>query len=237
MKRMLPALIAACCLASFAYGEGSTVSGTVKWEGDVPPMKDIDMSGDAVCHAAHKEPVKTQTLVLGADKGMANVIVMVKSGLPADKKYDAPKEAVTVHQHGCMYEPHVFVLRAGQEIKFANEDGIMHNVNSTFAKKNRGFNLSMNKDMKESEAKKFAKAEAPFAIKCDVHPWMLGWCAVVDHPFYAVTKEDGKFSLAGLPPGEYEIEAWHEKLGSQTQKVTVAEGAGKELNFSFTKKK
>ena len=70
-------------------------------------------------------------------------------------------------------------------------------------------------------------------FKCDVHGWMNAYVGVVEHPYFAVTDKDGKFSLKGLPPGTYTIEAWHEKLGTQTAKVTLGAKETKDANFSF----
>ena len=71
-------------------------------------------------------------------------------------------------------------------------------------------------------------------FKCDVHKWMNSYAGVVDHPYFAVTSTDGSFSLPNLPPGDYVVEAWHERFGTQEMSVTVGESATAEANFSFT---
>jgi len=83
--------------------------------------------------------------------------------------------------------------------------------------------------------KKFPNEEVMVKFKCDVHPWMGAWIAVMDHPFFQVTKEDGKFIIENLPAGDYELQAWHEKLGPQNVQVTLAEGEAKEINFTFSR--
>lgn len=214
-----------------AQGAG-TVTGTIKYDGAVPNLPKLDMGADPKCAAKHATPQTSEALVLGAGNTMANVLVSVKSGLPAGKVYPTPTEAVVIAQDGCLYKPHVFGVVKGQPLKFLNKDGTLHNVHA-LPVANRPFNLSMPATMTESPPKDFAKVEDPFKIKCDVHPWMNTWARVLDHPFFSVTKTEGTFAISGLDPGEYEIEAWHEKLGAQTAKVTVAAGGTATADFTF----
>jgi plastocyanin len=213
---------------------GATVTGTVKFEGEAPAMKTLAMDADPVCvtNNAGKE-VKSETLVLGAGNTMGNIFVRVKSGLPAGKTYTAPADAVVVDQKGCKYVPHVIGAMVGQPVKILNSDGTLHNVHGLPTAKTE-FNEAMPKFKKEV-TRSFDKEEVVFPVKCDVHPWMQGYVGVVSHPFFAVTKEDGKFSIGGLEPGTYEIEVWHEKLGTQVVSVTVAEGDSKTADFTFKK--
>ena len=80
----------------------------------------------------------------------------------------------------------------------------------------------------------FDKAEAPFKVKCDVHPWMGAFLGVFDHPYFAVTDDSGSYTISGLAPGKYVIEAWHEKLGSQIADITV-DDSGASQDFTFKK--
>ena len=211
------------------------VTGTVKWEGKAPPMRAVKMDADPVCAAQHKEPALSEVLVLGANNEMANIMVRVTSGLP-DKKYDPPKEPAVLDQKGCIYVPHVLGVMVNQDIRILNSDGILHNVNVA-AKANRGFNLGMPKTTKES-VKSFSEPETAIAVKCNVHPWMKGFISVFDHPFFSVTGTDGQYTIKGLPPGTYEIEAWHERAGTRTAKVTIAaDGDSKTADFTFSRPK
>jgi len=210
----------------------ASVAGTIKYEGEAPTFKEIKMEADPICLTHHTAPVYPQGLVLGEGNAMANVFTRVVSGL-AQQKYTAPAEPVVINQQGCMYAPHVLGVMVGQPVKILNPDGTLHNVHA-LSKINPEFNLAMPKFRAEVE-KIFDKEEFMFPLKCDVHPWMGAWIAVMAHPFFSVTKEDGKFSIADLPAGTYEIEAWHEKLGVQKQSVTLADGETKEINFTFTK--
>ena len=212
--------------------EAATITGTVKYEGEIPKFKEIKMDADPVCLTHHTGPVYPQTLVVGDGNTMGNVFVYVKSGL-AKKDYPTPSEPVVLDQKGCQYDPHVAGVMVGQALKILNPDGTLHNVHA-LAKVNQEFNMAMPK-FRTEVIKVFDKEEFMFSIKCDVHPWMAGWIAVMPHPYFATTKTDGKFSIANLPAGTYEIEAWHEKLGTQKSSVTVTGDETKEINFSFSK--
>jgi polysaccharide lyase family 4-like protein len=138
---------------------------------------------------------------------------------------------VTVDQEGCMYIPHVMGIMVGQPYRILNTDGILHNIH-TLPKINPAFNRGQPATVKEMTTN-FPKAESMFQIKCDVHPWMSAYMGVFTHPFYSVTKTDGKFTISGLDPGTYEITAWHERLGMQTAMVTVSGTDTKTQNFKF----
>lgn len=221
--------VVVCCTAASA----ATVTGTVTYDGKVPALKPLAMDADPVCAGKHQGPVPNEMLVLGSSGNtMGNILVRVVSGLPEGKTYPPPKDPVVMDQNGCLYQPHVFVVQAGQPLKILNSDGILHNVHA-LPKVNSQFNMAMPPTRKEAEHV-FEKPEDTFQIKCDVHPWMTAYTVVVTNPFYAVTGADGKFTIANLPAGTYEIEAWHEKLGKQTAKVTVGESDSKAVEFKFS---
>ncbi len=209
----------------------ASISGTVRYEGKVPTMKPIKMDADPGCAMKHTGDVLDEKLVLGDGNTVGNILVTVKSGLPAGA-WAVPAEPVVVDQRGCQYVPHVAAMMAGQTVKFLNNDGVLHNVNAK-PKVNRAFNKAMPETVTESEHV-FSKAEGVFEVKCDVHPWMKAYFAVVAHPFFDVTEKNGQFSISGLPAGEYEIEAWHEVMGTQSATVTVGDGESKAVDFTFT---
>ena len=209
----------------------ATITGTVKYDGEVPKFKEIKMDADPICSTHHTSPVYPQNLVMGDGNTMGNVFVQV---INAPKKaYTAPADPIVLDQKGCMYDPHDVGVMVGQTLKILNPDGTLHNVHA-MSKENAEFNLAMPKFRTET-TKVFDKPEFMFAMKCDVHPWMAAWVSVMPHPFFNVTKTDGKFEIKDIPAGTYEVEAWHEKLGTQKQSVTVAEGESKEINFTFAK--
>src|SRR6266436_5472536 len=129
-----------------------------------------------------------------------------------------------------IYDPHVVAVRANQKLKMVNSDNTTHNVHPIPAN-NREWNKAepAGSTMEES----FPREEIAIPVKCNVHPWMKSYIAVFKHPYFAVTGKDGSFQLPNLPPGEYTLEAWHEKLGTMTQKITVAAGESKTVDFTF----
>ena len=122
-------------------------------------------------------------------------------------------------------------IMVGQTYRILNSDGVLHNVHA-LPKINPQFNRAMPPTLKEATAK-FDKEEPMFQIKCDVHPWMNAYVGAFTHPFFSVTGTDGKFTISGLPPGTYEITAWHERLGTQTATITVGANDTKTQNFKF----
>jgi plastocyanin len=229
-QKLFLTLAAALVFGFSQSAHAGSVTGTVKFDGTAPKFKEIKMDADPLCAAQHSTPVLPQTLVLGDGGAMANVFVYVKSGLKGDAA-PAPTTEVVINQKGCQYTPHVAAVQVGQPVKILNPDGTLHNVHA-LSKVNSEFNAAMPKFRTEI-TKTFDKAEPMFAVKCDVHPWMGAWLAVMPNSFFAVTKEDGKFTIDNLPAGTYEIEAWHEKLGKKTATVKVEASGSATADFTF----
>jgi len=219
-----------CILGPAAQASAGSVTGKVVYEGKVPTFTPIDMNADPKCKAKNPSPVMPEVLVLGDQSRMLNVLVSVVTAFPG-KTFPAPKEPAVIQQHGCVYQPHLIGVMAGQELLFKNADGMLHNVHA-LPVQNRPFNIGMPPTLKE-KGKVLDLPEAAFRVKCDVHPWMQAYVAVLSHPFFAVTGSDGTFQIKDLPAGTYEIEAWHEKLGTRKASVTVGEGDTKTLDFTF----
>ncbi len=209
----------------------SVIRGHVVWAGQVPKVRDVDMASAQECLEIHGGSPKSETLVLGENKTMGNVLVRVKRGLPDNASYNPPLEVAEIDQYGCVYKPHLLAIQTGQSIRFKNSDDVPHNVH-TLSEANKAFNKAVNtgKFLEYS----YDQAEL-FFVKCDIHPWMKSWVHVLDHPFFSVTKEDGNFEIAGLPAGKFELEFWHEKLGARHQIVSVAAGKAVELAYQFSK--
>jgi plastocyanin len=212
----------------------STITGTITFAGKVPNLKPLAMDADPACAKKHSKPVLAEMLALGSGNTMGNILVWVSKGLPAGKTFPVPKTPVTLDQRGCIYVPHVMGIMVGQQYRILNSDGILHNIH-TLPKINRSFNRAMPATLKETSTT-FEKPEAVFNIKCDVHPWMSAYIAVFTHPFFSTTATDGKFTIAGLDAGTYEITAWHERLGTQSASVTVSGSDTKTQDFKFTVK-
>ena len=211
---------------------GGTVTGKVAFAGDKPKMATLDMSANPACERAHKgSPQKSEEVVVNENGTLKYVFVWVKSGLPTDKQWAVPTNQVSLDQNGCMYRPHVIGLMTGQNFEVKNSDPTNHNIHPM---------PTVNPDWNESQSpgqppmtKSFARQEVMIPVKCNVHPWMRGYIAVFKHPYFAVTGKDGSFDLSNLPPGTYTIKAWHEKLGTSTQTVTIGANETKEISFTF----
>jgi len=210
----------------------ATISGSVRYEGEVPPARPVKMDADPGCAKKHESPPTSEMLVLGDDNVMGNVFVRVKSGLPGGS-YPAPADAAVIDQEGCRYVPHVLGVMKGQTVKILNSDGLLHNVHA-LPKVNKTFNMAMPGTRTEAEVT-FDQEEDMFKIKCDVHPWMGAYVQVMAHPFFDVTADDGRFEITGLPAGSYEIEVWHERLGTQTERAELADGESAEILFTMAR--
>ena len=225
----------------------ATIKGKVAFSGDAPKMPPVNFDADPVCSRIHADAkVPKEEVIVNGNGTLKNVLVYAKASSKAlmlvlewGKKFEAPKTAVVLDQNGCMYKPHVFGVMTGQKITIRSSDETSHNIKCQ-PKKNDPFNISQAKKGME-ETKSFDKEELspPIRLECNVHPWMNGYCGVFSHPYFAVTGEDGTYTIPGLPPGDYEIVAWHEspKLdGQKTQTVTVGAKETKTLDFAFAPK-
>jgi plastocyanin len=205
------------------------VAGRVLIDGPVPKNPAIQMSADPFCARANTDGSAFESFIV-ADGGLENVFVWVKDGL-GNYYFEVPAEAVTLDQQGCRYRPHVIGVRAGQPIEVGNSDDTLHNVHAQ-AEINRPFNIGQSQAGVKN-LKTFTAPEVMIPFKCDVHRWMTAYVGVVNHPYFAVTANGGRFELKSLPAGTYTIEAWHERLGTQTQTVVLAERESKDLTFTF----
>ena len=229
--KLAAATLCAAAFVTIGTARAGDITGTAKLDGPVPQPETIDMSAVAECNNLHPDPVNKEDIVAN-DKGMLRwVVVSIKKDeapdLPAG---EAPKEPAVMDQQGCMSHPHVLAMMTGQELVIKNSDPFMHNIH-TLSSVNPAFNKAQpNKN--DGEKVDSPKAPEVFHVKCDVHPWMSSYMAVFDHPYFAVTDENGKFDIKNVPDGEYTVHAWQEKLGEQDQKVTVKDGKGN-IDFSF----
>jgi plastocyanin len=203
----------------------ATITGTVKFDGPAPKLAKIDMSQDPNCKGAN-----TAENIITSGGNLANVFVYVKEGL-GNRTFNVPTDAVVLDQSGCRYHPHVLGMMAGQTIKIVNSDPTTHNIHPT-PKDNREWNESQAPKAAPLE-KTFAREEILLPVQCNQHPWMKMFIGVVKNPFFTVSGPDGKFEIKGLPPGEYTIAFVQEKLGEQTQKVTLAAKDSKTVDITF----
>jgi plastocyanin len=204
------------------------VSGRVTLTGVPPANEKVTMTTDPFCSGHNPGETELPAYAVGAEGALANVLLRVVGGV--EGSYPAPADAKALDQKGCAYSPRVLALMTGQPLDIVSSDATLHNVHAA-AKENEAFNLGMPAPGTRY-TRTFEKAEiVPF--KCDVHPWMRAWVAVVPHPFFAVTGPDGRFEIRDLPAGTYTIEAWHEKLAARTFTVTVADGEKKAHDVTF----
>jgi hypothetical protein len=218
--------------AKAAQGPTGTAKVVVRvtLSGSAPAPAKIQTSADPYCAKVHQaEPLLSQTVEVGADGALMDALVFVKDGVTGT--YAAPQTPVTLDQRGCVYIPHVIGLIAGQPLQIINSDPTLHNIHP-LPVINTGFNIGMPiQGMKQTRV--FQKAEPVFHVKCDVHPWMSAYIATFAHPFFGVSNSQGTVELNNLPAGTFQIQAWHEKYGVQTQSVSVSAGETKQVSFIY----
>ena len=229
----LAAAVAAACAGraaaydAIAVADGGTLSGTVTYEGTPPAPTKIEVTKDPeVCGKEKNAP----NLVLGQGNGIANVVVAVQA--TKGKKLDVPTTNPVFDQKTCEFHPHVLAFPAGSTIDVLNDDGILHNIHTTST-----VNPSQNQAQPKFKPKiqiKVDKAEWPIAVKCDVHGWMSGYWISQEHPYIAVTDANGAFKITDLPPGDYQVELWQEKLGKKTMPASIK--AKEETKVAWTMK-
>lgn len=207
----------------------AVVSGRVTLAGVPPANEKVTMGTDPFCSGQHPDGVELPEYAVGADGALANVLLRVTAGVTG--VYPAPAGAKRLDQKGCTFSPRVLALMPGQPLDLVSSDATLHNVHAV-AKENRAFNLGM-----PAPGTRFTRTfEKPeiVAFRCDVHPWMRAFVAVVPHPFFAVTGADGRYEIRGLPAGTYTVQAWHEKLPPQAFTVTLADGEARSNDVSFS---
>jgi plastocyanin len=212
--------------AGFASAAGGTISGTVKYAGTASAPKEVEVTKDKEVCGLHKH--FEQDLVVGSDGGIANAVVIVKGA-----KGEAKPGEVTFDQKGCDYVPHVLAFPAGSTVKIQNSDGILHNIH-TYSTANPSFNMAQPK-FKKVISQKVDKPEV-IKVTCDAHGWMHGWWVATDTPYFAVTDDKGNFTIKDVPAGNYTVEVWQEKLGTEDQKADVKDGASATVNFTLKPK-
>ena len=159
-------------------------------------------------------------MVVNDNNTVRDVLVYIQSGLLRDKHWPIPSEPIILEQRGCRYFPHVFGVRAGQELIIRNGDDTAHFIKASPSDQAGFASSHTKKGMKSSTS--LVRADKMVKFTCDVHPWESAWCAVVEHPFFAVTNENGEFEINGLPDGEYRLAMWHEKFKIQEKTVRSA---------------
>ena len=211
----------------------ATVEGKVTYDGSLPPKKRISMDAEAECQKLHPEPVYEASLVVGTDHALANAFVYIKSGLEG-KTFPPPTTVVEINQQGCQFAPRIVGLRKLQTISVKNSDPVSHNIHP-MPVNNREWNQQQSPGT-PNLTRRFGFPEVMIPVKCNVHAWMRSYIAVLEHPYFAVTGSDGSYRFENLPPGQYVVGVWHEKLGEMTQPLTVAPKSSGQLSFLYHQK-
>ncbi|MFM8395665.1 MAG: carboxypeptidase regulatory-like domain-containing protein [Acidobacteriota bacterium] len=210
-----------------------SINGRVIFAGRPLAPRRVEMDGDPQCARLHDQPVSDEEIAItrvGGESRLANVFVYLKSGLEG-RVFQPPAEPVVIEQRGCWFGPRVQGIMVGQTLQVINADPLTHNIHP-LAKVNREWNQSQSPG-DPPLTRRFTQPEVMIRVKCNIHNWMHAWVGAVSHPYYSVTSRDGEFTLAGLPPGDYVLEAWHERLGRQEQAVKVTTGGRTELLLNF----
>ncbi len=209
----------------------ATLRGTIRYRGPKPQRTIISMAAESACEQMHADkPIYDDQLVVGQRGGVANVFVYIKTGLEG-KTFEPPHEQVLLDQKGCTFVPRIVGVQAGESLAVRNSDAIAHNVHPT-PKNNREWNEGMSSGAADV-VHRFARREVMIRVKCNIHPWMRSWIAVMEHPYFAVTGPDGSFELKNLPPGAYTVAIWHETLGQLEQSVDCAASSTRSLDFTY----
>ena len=210
----LPALVAACGLASGMAGaeEWGTIKGRFLYGGDAPSAAELKADKDVEVCGKHK--LVNEELAVGADKGLANVVVFVRDKgvkVHPDAAAEAKATKAVLDNKDCRFSPHVMVVHTGQPLVIKNSDTVGHNSNVATLK-NPPSNSLIPAGGESSIP--FANEEAiPAQVTCTIHPWMKAWIVVRPNPYVAVSAADGSFEIKNVPAGEVELQLWHEKAG------------------------
>jgi plastocyanin len=213
LARTLTVLVAGLLCAP-ALCLGGAIKGKVVYTGSVPPPKKVDITIDQYVCGNTKD---AGDLLLSPQKEVRNAVVWLENP-PAGASAAFP-EKIEMDQNGCVFIPRVVLVPAGGTVDFLNSDRLLHNIHAT-----PKFNVSFNRTQPKSRTIPitFEKPEI-VRINCDLHSWMIGWVVVAAHPFYAITGADGQFNFDNLPPGQYKLQIWHERLGTVPANVTVGD--------------
>jgi plastocyanin len=219
-------------------GNEGTISGVIAFTSTPPAPKKIATDADPAC--GQKNPNLSTEDTVVKDGKLANALVYIKEGTLADGtkiadlSFTTPTEALTLNQDGCHYKPHVSAVMVNQKLSITNSDPTQHNIHFT-PKNNPDWNQSQPNGAAPL-SHSFARSEILVPVKCNQHPWMKAYVAVLKHPFAAVSAEDGSFTIKGVPPGTYTVVAWHEGGTTGTEKtmqVTVAANGAAKADFAF----
>ena len=209
-------------LACSAYA--GDITGRVTHKGTPPPERTVDLKLDAGLAAMHPGGLTTRHYQVSADGGLRSVLVYLREDF-ADRKFEPPRTSPVLDHVAGLFEPYVMGIQVGQPLRLRCTDKsicsfhAMPRQNQEF--KNQGFTLC---PMSETVSRTFTASEVAVRFKCDLHPWNSAYVGVFTHPFFAVSGEDGRFSISNVPPGRYALEIFHPKTGKSAKEIVVSNG-------------
>lgn len=242
MKKMLPLLLLLPNLACGSSTQDSPspvystpehpakIQGQILFEGTLPKALRLNMVSEAECHASHTEPIFSQNLLVNSEGGLKNVFVWIKEGVKHLRPPASPNP-VSLDQHGCLYLPGVVGVQVGQSVEISNSDPLTHNVHPM-----PEVNYEWNRTQRSGSSPlqlTYTEPELMIPVKCNLHPWMRAYINVVPHPFFNVTREDGRFEIGGLPAGSYVLEAIHATAGRLELPIILTPDKSTRVTLSF----
>jgi len=222
-------LIAGLSLRATARpADNGSISGKISYQGKPPVLHPISMEKDPVC-APEAGPMLPEDGRVNDNATLPNAFVYISKGA---RKMSAPPNSVTLTQKGCMFEPHVLGIMVGQPLQVVTDDPTTHNIHLSAKDGNKDWNVTQQPGT-PSVTTKLTQPAIMVPVHCNIHPWMEAFIGVVTNPFYAVTGEDGTFTIQNVPPGEYTLSVWTATYGTQEHTVTVRAGESSAVNFTF----
>jgi plastocyanin len=216
--------------AALQLARAGDITGTITLKGTPPAERELTpIKDDPNCAALYPGKLPTTHFyVVGGGGELADVVVSLK-GI-SGKSTGASAAPVVMDQKGALYVPQILAVQTGQKLIVKNSDQLVHNVHAKPAANPESNQVQMpgGADLTYT----FDKPEPFLKFQCDVHPWMFAWVSVFDHPYFAISDKDGKFTIKNVPPGKYTLEAAHRKLGTQTAEIEV-KNDGATQNFTF----
>lgn len=186
--------------------DGGTIKGTVKWQGTLPHLAPLDLNKDAqVCDPLDEKHRDLERLLVGPNHGVANTVVFLRN-VTRGKPMDLPAARRSLNQKSCRYEPHLLLVPVDAVLTVKSSDPLLHTVHmSGSADYNLPFTAA------GQEITRPMTRDGVVSLRCNAgHVWMNGEMIVAKHPYYAVTDQEGNFEIKDVPPGDYELAAWHE---------------------------
>ena len=220
--------VAMWCVVTAEPASAGSIKGTVRLTGASPELKKLSVTIDQ--HVCGKEK-QAEDIVLSPEKGIRNAVAFLQVP-PTGAKWEGPLPPAQVDQKQCVFVPRVVLVPAGGTVEFLNSDRLLHNVKS-FSKANSAFNRAQPRG--RTVPISFREPEI-IRVECDLHSWMRTWVVVAEHPFYAVSNDQGEFTLNNVPPGKYTLQVWQESLGTVTKEVTVGDKAVTTVTVEMSKK-